>query len=74
MTTDAFICALLRFISRRGPIQKIWSDHGTNLVGANNELKEIISNLDQQKIEKFALSRGFHFHFHPPQASEHGGH
>ena len=51
-----------------------YCDCGSNLVGADNELKEIISNLDKEKIDKFALSRGFQFHFHPPQASEHGGH
>ena len=45
LTTDAFICALLRFISRRGPVQELNSDNGSNLVGADSELKDILVRL-----------------------------
>ena len=34
MSTDSFILSLRRFISRRGPIDIIRSDNGTNFVGA----------------------------------------
>jgi len=37
LLTDHFIMALNRFIARRGRPQNIYSDNGTNLVGANNE-------------------------------------
>ena len=41
LTTDAFLACLRRFISRRGIPSAIWSDHGTNFVGASRELSEL---------------------------------
>ncbi|XP_033244022.1 uncharacterized protein LOC117186833 [Drosophila miranda] len=40
LTTDAFLAALRRFLSRRGKCQTIHCDNATNFVGANNQLKE----------------------------------
>ena len=40
-TKDAFLACLRRFISRWGKPAEIFSDNGTNFVGANNELKEL---------------------------------
>ena len=34
---DSFIMALHRFLARRGSVRSVWSDNGTNFVGANNE-------------------------------------
>ena len=34
LTTDAFLASLRRLIARRGKPSLIWSDHGTNFVGA----------------------------------------
>ena len=45
LTTDAFIACLRRFISRRGKPTLIWSDNGTNFVGAANELRELVEFL-----------------------------
>ena len=49
LTTEAFIAALCRFISRYGCPSLIWSDHGTNFVGANRELKELSNFLCSQQ-------------------------
>ena len=38
LVDDHFSMALKRFIARRGRPQRMFSDHGTNFVGANNEL------------------------------------
>ena len=35
LTSEAFIATLRRFISRRGKPSLIWSDNGTNFVGAS---------------------------------------
>ena len=43
LTTDGFIAALKRFTSRRGNSKSIFSDNGTNFVGANNQLKELVA-------------------------------
>jgi len=38
LSVDAFLGALHRFIGRRGLCHDIYSDHGTNLFGANKKL------------------------------------
>ena len=38
LETDTFINGFIRFISRRGYPIRIWSDNGTNFVGACTEL------------------------------------
>ena len=70
----SFICALSRFISRRGPVKKLYSDNGSNLIGSCPELIEILENLNQDEIKDFAIANDFDWHFHAPKASSHAGH
>ena len=42
LSTDSFLLALRRFRSRRGNPKLMWTDNGTNFVGASGELKEAI--------------------------------
>ena len=49
LTSEAFIACLRRFIARRGKPTLIWSDHGTNFLGATRLLKELLDFLQQQK-------------------------
>ena len=51
LTANAFIAALRRFIARRGKPSLIWSDHGTNFVGAVRELKRFIEYFQNQKTQ-----------------------
>jgi hypothetical protein len=78
LTTDAFIAALIRFVSRRGLCVQLFSDCGTNYVGADNTLqrtiKETLFSTDsQKKLLHFATSRGIEFKFNPPAAPHQGG-
>ena len=41
LTTDAFLSALRRFITRRGKPKLLWRDHGTNFIGVHKELKQL---------------------------------
>lgn len=50
LITAAFIAALHRFIARRGFCHDIYSDCGTNFIGANNELRRN-TKLNRQLIE-----------------------
>ncbi|GFT05911.1 integrase catalytic domain-containing protein [Trichonephila clavipes] len=45
LTTEAFLAALKRFVTRRGRPIEIHSDNGRNFVGANNELRKILKAL-----------------------------
>ena len=76
LSTDSFINALRRFVSLRGPIRELRSDRGTNFVGAERELAEAISEMDENQIQQFMLQEGcdyFSFKMNVPSASHMGG-
>lgn len=73
LDTDSCIHAIRRFVCRRGQVQHIWSDNGTNLVGAEKELKRALSSLNNDRIQGTLLKRGISWTFNPPGASHHGG-
>ena len=52
---SSFIKALRRFLNRRGPIRQLRCDHGTNFVGARNELKVALKKLDQDRLRDYLL-------------------
>ena len=52
LTTEAFLATLRRFISRRGLPSDIFSDHGTNFVGASRELSELRRYLDKPEVQR----------------------
>ena len=41
LDADSFIQALRRFIARCGSTRTLWSDNGTNFVGAEKELWKV---------------------------------
>ena len=76
LTTDSFILALRRFLARRGSVQSIRSDNGTNFVGADNECKKAYNEMDHQKINNFLVSEScdwVRWKRNPPEASHMGG-
>lgn len=75
LETDTFINALRCLIARRGPIRLLRCDNGSNFVGANNEIRKAIENMDDKKIRDFLLKHGcdFTFKHNTPLSSHHGG-
>ena len=76
MTPDSFIQALRRLIIRRGNIRIIWSDNGSNFIGASTELKRAVSEMDKKKINDFLMELGVEWliwKHYPPTASNMGG-
>jgi ribonuclease HI len=73
LETDAFINALRRFTSRRGNIMELWSDNGTNFVGASNDLKQALREMDPVAVGQWATKQAFIWHFNPPSGSHMGG-
>ncbi|XP_073962014.1 uncharacterized protein [Choristoneura fumiferana] len=73
LTTDATIMALRRMIARRGTPTTIYSDNGTNLRGADSEIKRSIEDLNRDALCSDGLVRGIDWRFIPPGAPEMGG-
>nr|XP_012233626.1 PREDICTED: uncharacterized protein LOC105678692 [Linepithema humile] len=75
LTASAFLNALKRFIARRGKCTSIYSDNGTNFVGANKALKEmyLLVKASDVKIHDFLTEQAIKWHFLPPQLPHMGG-
>ncbi|XP_077282833.1 uncharacterized protein LOC143908875 [Temnothorax americanus] len=74
-TTDAFLAAFRRFTARRGLCEEIYSDCGTNFVGADRVLRDMFraSSADGRRIAHSVTSEGVKWHFNPPEAPHFGG-
>ena len=60
----------------RGNIRSIYSDNGSNFIGAEQELKKAYMEMDDRKIQSFLLEQGgdwIRWHKNPPLASHMGG-
>ena len=68
MSTDSFILALRRFKARRGHPKSIRSDNGSNFIGAERELKDVLSKLDQKKIINELNKSRIQWMFNPPKS------
>ena len=56
--TEAFLLALSRFVSVRGWPEIIYSDPGSQLVGAERELKEAWKSVVRQSLHKKGADNG----------------
>ena len=73
LSTDSFIQAFTRFVSRRGPPTQVYSDNGTNFKGAEAEIKYALGRWNQHQIQDHCGKRGIEWHFNAPSASHTGG-
>lgn len=71
LTTDAFLAALDRFNARRGIPTNIYSDCGTNYVGAARQLKSLFRDAKAQ--DRLSSHVNCTWHFNPPAAPHFGG-
>ncbi|CAL1273138.1 unnamed protein product [Larinioides sclopetarius] len=69
LSTDGFLLGLRRFIARRGRPRKMYSDNGTNFIGADN----LMASLDWKKITQETSILRIQWSFNPPTASWWGG-
>ena len=58
---------------RRGKPTLLWSDHGTNFIGAKRILQELYENQNNQIISDFCSTQGIHWDFIPEHAPNFGG-
>ncbi|XP_073955668.1 uncharacterized protein [Choristoneura fumiferana] len=76
LTSQAFLAGLKRFVARRGRCAEIWSDHGTNFVGAKKDLiimwRRCTSGLPDEFIAQLE-DLHIKWKFIPPGAPNFGG-
>ncbi|XP_030752247.1 uncharacterized protein LOC115879487 [Sitophilus oryzae] len=77
LSTEAFLASLKRFISRRGNPHVIFSDNGTNFLGARNQLREFYtlfkSKSTQEQINDLLVCNEINWKFIPPHSPHWGG-
>ncbi|XP_062713750.1 uncharacterized protein LOC134290600 [Aedes albopictus] len=72
LSSESCKMAIRRFIARRGAPQEIYSDQGTNFVGASKELREEIAAMNHTLGRTFT-NRDTQWRFNPPAAPHMGG-
>lgn len=72
LSTAAFLAAFDRFVGRRGLCNKVFSDCGTNFVGASSEFKQLMDANNEFIFDRLA-GKGVEWVFNPPNAPEFGG-
>lgn len=74
LSTEHFMAALRRFISRRGKPSNIYSDNATNFVGACSELKYFLNNHQfKNSIINDLATDAINWNFIPPRSPHFGG-
>ena len=76
LTMDSFLNAYRCFFGRRGPVRQLRLDQGTNFVGASNELKVALSEINQDMVKREMAKNSCHwivFEMNEPSASHMGG-
>jgi len=71
MSTEAFRLTLDRFVARRGLPSSIYSDCGTNFVGAAKQLRQLVNHPDNR--DQLSGHLACEWHFNPPGAPHFGG-
>ncbi|XP_055548592.1 uncharacterized protein LOC129732102 [Wyeomyia smithii] len=72
LSTNSCKMAIRRFLVRRGSPLEISSDNGTNFIGTSRELKEQLSQINQQLSEVFT-NANTKWILNPPSAPHMGG-
>ncbi|XP_066260797.1 uncharacterized protein [Euwallacea similis] len=75
LSSESFLLAFRRFVARRGRPSHVYSDNGTNFVGANRELSELGSFLikESRNLVDSCAREGVQWHFIPAQSPHFGG-
>lgn len=75
LSSEVFIQSMRRFVARRGRPDHMYSDNGTNFVGAKSTLKELWQFMkgNQDAISLYATDSEIHWHFIPGYSPHFGG-
>lgn len=73
LTSECFLDALKRFCSRRGLCTRIFSDNGSNFVGANNLFINMANVWSTPQFDKYIAENKIEWSFIPPGSPHFGG-
>ena len=75
LDTESFLNCFTRFTSRRGVPSEVTSDNGTNFVGAVKEIRDLVNQLDSDRIQQKTthMFNKVTWNFNPPAAPHFGG-
>ena len=72
-STSEFLQVFRRFFAIRGQPARMFSDNGTQFVGAERELREMVKGWNNQELKDFCAERGTEWRFITPQAPHQNG-
>ena len=72
-SSDAFLQLMRRFASFRGWPRLIFSDRGSQLVGASKDLQRIIEGMDWEKLQQYGYAYKTEWQFSPADAPWYNG-
>ncbi|XP_075162446.1 uncharacterized protein LOC142235098 [Haematobia irritans] len=76
LSTVTFLAAFARFVSRRGCPKDMYSDNGTNFVGASRvlraEFRNFLRDISSEVVHLY-VNNGVNWHFNPVAAPHMGG-
>ena len=75
LSTQGFLLAFKRFISRRGPCSELLSDNGTNFKGTDIELRQIFKTASSfyKEVSEILAKDSTNWSFVPPASPHFGG-
>ena len=75
LTSDAFVATLRRFIAHRGKPTLIWSDYGSNFVGASRGTRAKFLDLQKSQgdISQFCSTQNIQWKIIPEHSPHFGG-
>lgn len=77
LSTEAFLAAFQRFVSRKGTPHTVYSDNGTNFIGAKSELHELYvmfqTEATQKKLFELCQTKEIAWRTIPPRSPHFGG-
>jgi len=75
LSSEDFRATLQRFVSRRGSPQHIYSDNGSNFLGAREEMRDLQELLasSEKTVSNFCQAKQIHWHHIPARSPHFGG-
>lgn len=73
MSSEMFLAAFRRMVSRRGRCREIFSDNGRNFVGANSWLQHVSGTLRQSSADGYMFNNQIKWNFNVPARPHQGG-